>query len=275
MKQQILVICLLLLSSCIDFSISEEEMIKAFEGKLNQPVSETISIDSNHIHYVYVESGRKNLAVFIHGSPGSWSAFMDYMKNDSLLKLYDMVSIDRPGFGKSDPGRPVASLEEQARQMNAVIEQFPHENKVWIGHSLGGPVAARVAMDFPDQVQSMILIAPSIYPAMERYEWYRTWIDTRVGGWFTPQDFWVSNEEILPLKEELRLMLPMWKKISVPTVVIQGTEDDLVPKENAEFARRMIRDTLIDIRYLNEVNHFIPWSHPAEVIKAMDDLAEN
>lgn len=257
----------------MDFSISDDEMKEAFLDRPLQPISQTITIDSNHVHYVYLATGKPNLAVFVHGSPGSWSAFIDYLKNDTLMEKYDVVSIDRPGFGQSDGGRPERSIGRQAFQMQEVISRFSHENKVLIGHSLGGPVVARVAMDYPDQVDGLVLVAPSIDPDLEKYEWYRTWIDTRLGGWVTPQDFWVSNEEILGLKAELIEMVPLWSEVKVPTIVIQGTEDSLVPKENAEFARQMIDEAQVDIRYLMGVNHFIPWSHPNEIIKALEDLS--
>jgi pimeloyl-ACP methyl ester carboxylesterase len=122
-------------------------------------------------------------------------------------------------------------------------------------------------MDDPALASAMIMLAPSIDPAMERYEWYRTWIRSKVGGMVTPTDFWVSNEEILALPTELTLILPLWSQIKIPTIVIQGTKDQFVPKENAAFAQKMLGD-FVEVRYLQDVNHFIPWSHPSEVVGA-------
>ena len=266
-------ICITMMGGCVDFRLSGEEMQKEFEAMDIKPVSERISVDSNHIHYVYVDQGRPNLVVFIHGSPGSWSAFLNFFRTDSLLESFDMLSIDRPGFGDSDYGRPIASMEEQAFLMQEVIKKFSHQHIIVVGHSLGGPVASRLAMDFPDLIQGLVLVAPSIDPDQEKYEWYRSWVKTRIGGALTPTDFWVSNEEIMPLKTELTKMLSCWEKIKIPVIVIQGTKDVLVPKENAEFARRMLPDTLLDIRYLEGVNHFIPWSHPEQIVFGLRDLA--
>ena len=247
-------------------------MHQAFEGKHFQPQSNILSVDSSQVHYVFIDNNRSNLVVFIHGSPGSWSAFIDYFKNDSLLSQVDMLAIDRPGFGMSDQGIPEPSLERQAYLIAEVIKQFHQPNVIMVGHSLGGPVIARVAMDYPELVDGLLFLAPSIDPEQEKYEWYRSWIDTKVGGWLTPADFWVSNEEILPLKGELEKMLPLWKNISIPSIVIQGTKDNLVPKENAEFARRMLQDSLVDIRYIEGANHFIPWSHPKTIVDALHDM---
>ena len=272
MRSSFSLILIVLISGCIDFSIDREEMNHSFKDEAYIPVSNIVTIDSANTHYVFIDNHKDNLAVFIHGSPGSWSAFIDFLKNDSLLESYDVVAIDRPGYGLSDRGRPIASMEKQAELMALVISQFDHTNKVLVGHSLGGPVIARVAMDYPDLVSKLVFVAPSIDPEQEKYEWYRSWIDTKVGGWLTPTDFWVSNEEILPLKEELVKMLPLWDNIEVESIVIQGTEDVLVPKENAEFARRMLRDSMVQIRYIEDANHFIPWSHPETIVKALVDL---
>lgn len=257
------------LISCVDFNLNEKEFKKAFEKSEVVPISERIKIDSNNMHFVYTDQGKDQLLVFVHGSPGSWSAFIDFFKNDSLLSQFDMLSIDRPGFGESDFGRPERSMARQAYLLSKVIEKFDHAKKIMIGHSLGGPVIARVAMDYPKLTDGMIMVAPSIDPDMEKYEWYRTWIKTRLIGAMTPTDFWVSNEEILPLKEELEMMLPLWSDIKIPTVVVQGTKDILVPMGNADFAKKMLPDSLVTVKYLDGVNHFIPWSDPDEIVNAI------
>lgn len=260
---------ILLLSGCISFKMDEDEFRKTFAELPVMPLSDTVMIGKNTIHFVHTQRHKNELLVFVHGSPGSWSAFSDFFKNDSLAQRFDLVSLDRPGFGESDYGHAEPSLEKQVSFLAHALSGFTHHTKIWIGHSLGGPVVARMAMDFPELVQGMVLVAPSIDPEMEKYEWYRTWLSTRVIGAITPTDFWVSNEEIVPLKQELELMLPLWKEVSAPTVVVQGTKDVLVPWQNAEFARSMLADSLVDIRYLEGVNHFVPWSHPHEIIKAV------
>lgn len=257
----------------MQFRMSEKDFLKEFQNRDVVPKQANLKVDSNNINYVYTDQGRDALLIFVHGSPGSWSAFIDFFQNDSLLNQFDMLSIDRPGFGDSDYGRPVKSLERQAFFLSKVIEKFPQNKKIMIGHSLGGPVIARIAMDYAHLTQGMIMVAPSIDPAMEKYEWYRSWIGTRIVGAMTPTDFWVSNEEIMPLKAELELMVPLWENINIPTVVVQGTKDVLVPKENAEFARKMMNSEILTIHYLEGVNHFIPWSNPEEIVKAVNLVA--
>ena len=71
-------------------------------------------------------------------------------------------------------------------------------------------MAARMAMDYPKAYHGMILLAPSIDPDLETEKWYRSMIDTKVGAFFTPKEFEVSNDEIMQLKHELELMKSLW-----------------------------------------------------------------
>lgn len=260
----------LILSAC-EFRIDDSEAKETLESIEVQ--FGDLMVDTRNMHYAYLDQQQDSMLVFIHGSPGSWSAFIDFFKADSLLSQFAMISVDRPGFGESGFGIAEPSLGIQAYQINEVLNQFPDKKKILIGHSLGGPVVARMAMDYPEAYEGIILVAPSIDPDMEKDEWYRKAINTKVGAFFTPKEFEVSNDEILPLKEELNEMLPMWKQIKIPTIVIQGTDDSLVPQENAAFARQMLPDSLLEVYMLEDVNHFIPWSHPEEIIKAIRTIA--
>lgn len=228
-------------------------------------------VEDQTIHYALVDQQKEFMLVFLHGSPGSWNAFIHYFSNDSLLVHFDMISLDRPGFGTSNFGIAEPSLAEQARQLHDALIKFP-QKKILIGHSLGGPVAVRMVMDYPGAYQSMLLVAPSVDPELEENEWYRGFISTTLGGWLTPKEFEVSNEEILPLKEELTEMLDFWDKVDIPTTVLHGTADRLVPVENVDFIQKQLPDSLLTIIILEDVNHFIPWNNPIEMTKAIQQL---
>lgn len=262
----------LILSSC-EFRMEDEEARKTLKETVNIQFDD-LMVENRNMHYAFVDQGKEFMLAFIHGSPGSWNAFIDFFKVDSLLADYDMIAVDRPGFGGSGYGVAEPSLEFQAYQINEVIRQFPEKKVILIGHSLGGPVIARMAMDYPDAYTGLIMVAPSIDPQMEEDEWFRGIINTEFGAFLTPKEFEVSNDEILSLKEELEDMIPLWSHIKISTVIIQGTDDYLVPKENAHFASRMLVDSILTINMLEGVNHFIPWSHPEEIAKAIRQLAD-
>jgi len=167
------------------------------------------------------------------------SAYKKYLKDSLLYQQAILIAIDRLGFGYSDFGTAVPSLQLQAQLIAAVLEDFPTSKKIIVGHSMGGPVNARLAMDYPHLVDGMILVAPSISPELEPSNWWRKGVDFMPLRWLTPPAFRVCNQEIIPLREELKNIEDRWADIKCPVTIIHGTEDPLVPAGNAylEFAK--------------------------------------
>jgi pimeloyl-ACP methyl ester carboxylesterase len=64
---------------------------------------------------------------------------------------------------------PEQSLRMQSACLAPLLRLGKSAKKpILVGHSLGGPVAARLAMDYPDEVGGLILVAPSIDPELEK-----------------------------------------------------------------------------------------------------------
>ncbi|MES2733845.1 MAG: alpha/beta hydrolase [Bacteroidota bacterium] len=266
----------LLLSRCVMFRISDEKAAKSFE---NFPIKPSFhyykcKLEGQHtwkMHYVEIGSDTLPMVVFVHGSPGSWDAFISYFKDSTLLKKARLLSVDRPGYGYSDFGHAETSVKRQAALLAEVLRLNKSSKlPILVGHSLGGPVIARMAMDYPSLVGGLVLVAPSIDPALERKEYYRYALKFSLISLLMPREFDVSNREIQAFKHGLVKMLPYWKNIRVPVTVIQGESDNLVDPRNADFAVKMLinADNLRVIRLPN-VNHFIPWSHPQVIQQAI------
>lgn len=255
----------LLLGGCIDFRISHEEALEHFENESTLILFDSMSVNGRNMHFAFTDGNKDSLAVFVHGSPGSWSAFIDFFRADSLLSRMDMVSIDRAGFGDSDYGLPEPSIENQSNQIHSILRAFPQSTKILIGHSLGGAVVARMGMEYPQDYDKIILVSASVDPQMEVDGKMRSWLQNRFAKFLMPTDFWVSNEEIVPLKSELENMEDLWTNLICDVVVIQGTKDTLVPKENANYVMKMMPDSLLKVIWLKNVDHFIPWTHPEEI----------
>ena len=85
-----------------------------------------------------------------------------------------------------------------------------------------------------------------------------------------PASFRASNHEILYLKPELEKMLPLWKNIRQPVIVIQGGKDMFVNPKNADFAQKMLVNAKsLKFIKVDTMNHFVPWSHPQLIKKAI------
>lgn len=249
--------------------MSDKRAYKYFEDKPIKPKIYKIDVDGHQINYADIGSDTLPTVIFFHGAPGGWNAFIDFMANSELQKVVRMISVDRPGYGYSEYGEPVTSLERQCQLMKPILESVGNQKTILVGHSLGGPVIARMAMDYPNLVDGLILVGGSIDPEMEKDEWYRYIMRTALGRLLLPGSFWATNEEIFFLKDELEEMIPGWENIQIPVTVIHGVEDTLVPKENANFAERMLDAQYLDIWLEDGVNHFIPWNRPDLIEKAI------
>ncbi|CDH07009.1 putative enzyme in pimeloyl-CoA (biotin precursor) synthesis with alpha/beta-hydrolase domain [Xenorhabdus bovienii str. oregonense] len=73
-----------------------------------------------------------------------------------LSSHFRLHLVDLPGYGRSQP-YPAMTLAEMA---DAVWQQAP-DNALWLGWSLGGLVASRIALDHPAQVAGLITVASS------------------------------------------------------------------------------------------------------------------
>ena len=235
----------------------------------------TYDFEGRPIHYVHLGDENLPLVILVHGSPGSSSMFMDYLKDSKLTEKAQVVAVDRPGFGYSGFGKTERSLDKQALVFEEILRRHRSEKTILVGHSFGGPVIARLAAEFPNLIHGMVMVAGSISPDLEPREWWRKPADFFLIRWLTPSALRVCNQEILPLYLELEKMLPLWEKITCPVTVFQGVEDNLVPKENADFAKKMlVNSDSVKIEMIEGGNHFILWSLQDLIVEEIVRLLE-
>ena len=262
-----------ILSSCLTFKVSQKEIHEKFLGYPMKPSQHQVEVQGVTMNYAEIGSDSLPVAFFVHGSPGSWGGFIDFMKDTILLKKVKIVAVDRVGFGDSDLGNGEKSLIVQAELLKPIVAKYKKSGKkiILIGHSLGGPMITRMAMDYPELIDNLIIVAGSIAPDLEPNEkWFRIPMDFMPIKFLIPASFRASNHEILYLKPELEKMLPLWKNIRQPVIVIQGGKDMLVSPKNADFAEKMLVNAKsLEIVKVNTMNHFVPWSHPQLIKKAI------
>lgn len=246
----------------LDFSMTDEDVAKAFSGLPFQPEDYTFTSQNRTIHYVAIGDTTKPKVLFVHGSPGSWDNFLGFMRNPRLIKNFRMISVDRPGFGKSGNGKPERSLKQQARLVAGVLERENQAtSSILVGHSFGGPVIARMAIDYPEQIDGLVFVAASIDPELEKTKWFQIPVHYKILSWILPDMLYSTNEEILALKDELKKLNPTWSSITQPVSIIQGKKDNLVPYENALFGEKKLSNSKPFI-VIKDMNHFIPWENP-------------
>ncbi|MGH1421815.1 MAG: alpha/beta fold hydrolase [Hyphomonas sp.] len=118
-----------------------------------------IDVDGNAVHVLTAgETGTPVL--MIHGASANAREFT-WTLAPRLSAQHRILMADRPGHGHSERFSGAAALGAQAASMASVLDQLaPGEKAVLVGHSFGGAVALRVALDHPDRVKGLVLLAP-------------------------------------------------------------------------------------------------------------------
>ncbi len=272
-------ICISLLTTgCFEFPYGEEiQKNKEFIEKNEAAAFSSIKTPQGKLHYIYLPNLDKDKAflVFIHGSPGDWAAFAGFLKNQDLQKDFHLMAVDRPGFGGSDAGKAQGSLQIQTDQVMAAVKKHHRGQKlILVGHSYGGPVVARTAMDYPE-VSSIVIVAGSVDPELEETKWFQYPAQWPFLRWLVPNDLDVSNQEILALKQELQDQDSKWAKIRQVVHLIHGEKDDLVPVENVEYAeKKLVNASEVKKIIRKDMNHFVPWSNPELIINSVLELKQ-
>ncbi len=210
--------------------------------------------------------------IFVHGTPGSADGWEEFLQ--SVPTGFEFIAIDRPGFGDSDPRKAVVDLSAQAGALAPLLVERNGKWPILVGHSLGGPVVAQAAADMPQQIDSLVIAAGSLDPALEKIHFMQP-----VGEWWPvrlllPRTIRNANRELMALKTELEELEGKLSAIEQPIVIIHGTEDNLVPYENVPFMQRHFDgNENMTIVTLEGQNHFLPWNSKAEIDAAIHKLA--
>ncbi|MHA3026385.1 alpha/beta fold hydrolase [Chromohalobacter israelensis] len=110
----------------------------------------------------YVEAGSGPPLVLIHGLGGQLQHFT-YAVIEALRDDYRVIAFDRPGSGYSDTtDNERARLPCQARAVHEAWRALGVERPLVVGHSMGGTLALTLALEFPDDVAGLALLAPLI-----------------------------------------------------------------------------------------------------------------
>ncbi|RMH26080.1 MAG: alpha/beta fold hydrolase [Planctomycetota bacterium] len=208
--------------------------------------------------------------IFVHGTPGSAAAWRRYLARP--IDGLEMVAIDRPGFGQSTPRRALPSLAEQARAIEPLLPDAdsPGPKPILVGHSLGGPIVARVAAQWPGRVGALVIIAGSLDPALERVLFVQ-----RLGAMFPvssllPSHLRVANRELIPLKRELTDLAGALGRVTCPVVIVHARDDRLVPYANVAYMLGAFTNAAaVEVMTFDAGDHFLPWNHEASVREAI------
>jgi len=120
----------------------------------------------------HFEAGSGAPVVFIHGSGPGASGFSNFKHNYPQFASagFRAIVVDLPGYGASSKPSDVAyTLDFFVDALRSQLEALGVGRATLLGNSLGGAIALQYALDYPDDVDSLIMMAPGGVEERETY----------------------------------------------------------------------------------------------------------
>jgi pimeloyl-ACP methyl ester carboxylesterase len=216
-----------------------------------------------------------------------------------LAERYRVLRFDNRGIGDSDKPPGPYTAGEMALDALQVLDEAKVERAHVVGASLGGMIAQCLAVARPDRVERLVLCCttPGGADAVPMPE-----VTTRLfaeAGELDPAvalRLFVENAlgssppaGLVDALLERRVANPPdpegWQaqaaagltfegieldRIAAPTLVLHGTEDNVVDYRNARLLAERIRDARVEL--LDETGHLFFWERPAESVRLLTEF---
>jgi pimeloyl-ACP methyl ester carboxylesterase len=120
--------------------------------------------------------------VLVHGASSNL-AVMRWPLGERLAERYRVILIDRPGHGWSARNSEVASTPDvQARMIADALEKLGIGRAILVVHSWSGALGARLALDAPERLAGLVMLAPVTHPWRGGVGGYNKLVTTPVIG---------------------------------------------------------------------------------------------
>lgn len=244
-----------------------------------------------------IEIGAGPPLLFVHGLSGCWQNWLENVPH--FAATHRVIAVDLPGFGASPMPREPISIPGYARFLEGVCDALSIDAAAVVGNSMGGYVAAELAIASPQRVERLMLVsAAGIAAEHLRRDRIMTGarvvaaIGTRAAArhaWFARRpglrrialSFVVRHPERLsaPLAHELMQgsgkpgFLPAMEailehriserlpQVACPTFVVWGEDDRVIPVRDAQRFGELIPDARVVV--LPDTGHVAMLERPA------------
>lgn len=125
----------------------------------------------NDIDVAWFEAGRGEPLILIHGLADDHRAWRRAVPD--LMLRQRVVLYDLRGHGETTAGNPDGTLRQLGDDLVALMDSIGLARADIAGFSLGGTIAMRVAIDHPERVGDLVLVATSSRVGKAAAEWYR------------------------------------------------------------------------------------------------------
>lgn len=252
----------------------------------------------------YREEGTGPHLLLLHGWTGN--SFQWRRMLPELAKTHRVLALDLPGCGRSDKPPADYTIHDYLLYIREFVNRIGFRPFSLVGTSFGGFLSTRYCLEYPDDVQSLVLLNSSGIRA--RVHWLFTLSALPVFRYLVPWTLMVPREVVYWVKarvyprgpaqrQRLReyrhttLTLRSWaglraavrsyvsiseqdlvdsrlSEIRCPTLLCWGQEDTALPREIGEVFHRGIRGSRLHI--IPGCGHNIPEEKPAEAVLEME-----
>lgn len=111
--------------------------------------------------------GAKNSALFLHGIVGTPNHFRQVLPLESKVPAnWSVVNVCYPGHGTDVKAFGKSSMRQWSTHARAAFLELAerHENVFIVGHSMGALFALQLALDFPEKIPALFLVAVPLQP---------------------------------------------------------------------------------------------------------------
>jgi pimeloyl-ACP methyl ester carboxylesterase len=255
-----------------------------------------VRVDANGIEVAWFEIGSGEPVVLVHGLADDHRAWRHVVA--PLLPARRVILYDLRGHGQTTLGDADGTLRQLGDDLAALLDELGLERVTLAGFSLGGTVAMRLAIDHPERVAALALVATSSRVNGAARAWYETRArlvddddpelratldaDTRDVYRNRPDEIAdgltirrqstadargyasacraMAGLNEAPLDDELGA-------VAVPTVVVAGDADQHCPPRAGEIVAARVAGSTLQV--LSDCGHPIPVERPREVARAI------
>ena len=247
----------------------------------------TQTIEINGCKLRFARGGAGVPLIFLHGTDGlaEWPAILD-----TLAERFDVIAPDHPGFGGSEVPGWIDDVSDVAYLYLDAIEQLGLSGLHLVGHSLGGWIALEMAVRSTQRLRSLTLISSAgihvkgvpkadIFMIDPEEQARLAYADPKAGEAAAERaaaDKY-QDQAILNRIASARFgwqprffnpRLERWlHRVNVPTHVIWGDRDRIIPPAYAEAFRRLIPQSRLTM--IADAGHLPQVEQHAAVVAAM------
>ena len=246
------------------------------------------------LRYAYKGDPSGTPVIMLHGYTDSWFSFSQVLP--LLDHKYRVYILDQRGHGDSD--RPVGgyAMQQFAADVIAFMDAMKLQQATIVGHSMGSFVAQHVAVEAPERVSKLVLVASATSirnnVVLDLQREISALPDTVPESF--ARDFQVSTifQPLAPeflqavVKESLKTPARVWrevmaemvapeasvslKKLKTPTLILWGDKESVFPRSEQDALASSLRNSVLKV--YPDTGHALHWERPERFAKDLQEF---